>query len=236
MEIRKRFSGNIVILYITGEIDIDSAEIIEITGGFLKDGIKKILCNFANVSMVDYNGLSILTIAYKNAVNQKGILKFCNVPQHIRELFNAARLDMVFEIHADEETALMGFDLSSKLDKLALRRRFKRIDVGIPVKYRVGLSSNEKLLKGKILNISGEGLYLYAKTTYPASTQLYLEAWFGQENAPFTIMGTVIWLADKELQPHSYPGMGIKFENIDKKTQERIVDFIDKNLTTRSKV
>src|SRR4030042_6745328 len=112
MEIRKRFSGNTAVLYIAGNIDIDSAAIIEETGILLKEGICRILCNFANVNVVDYNGLSILAIAYKNAANQKGILKFCEVPMHIKELFRAARLDMVFEIYADGETALQRFGLS----------------------------------------------------------------------------------------------------------------------------
>lgn len=235
MEIRKRFSGSIAILYITGKIDINSAKIIETTGELLKQGIKKILCNFANVSMVDYNGLSLLAIAYKNAANQKGALKFCNVPRHIKELFGATRLDTVFEIYPGEEGALKTFDLSNKVDKLTLRRRFKRIDVGITIKYKLGLSSKAKLLKGKILNLSAEGLYLFTKITFPVSTQIYLEVYLGREKIPLTLMGTVVWLADKELQPHSCPGMGIKFEDVDKKTQKTIIDFIDKNLTMRSK-
>lgn len=235
MEIRKRFSDNIAIIYITGEIDINSAEIIEKTGELLKEGIKKILCNFTNVGMVDYHGLSLLAIAYKNAVNQRGILKFCNVPPHIKELFNAARLDMTFEIYADEKSALKAFDLSGKIDTLSLRRRFKRIDISIPVKYKIGLSASAKFLKGKILNLSGEGLYVYTKDTFPVSTQLYMEIRVRREKGPITLMGTVIWLADKELQPHSYPGMGITLAGLDKKAQEQIINFIDKNITTRSK-
>lgn len=235
MEIRKRFSGNIAVLYITGKIDIDSAQIIETTGELLKDGTKKILCNFTNVAMVDYHGLSLLAIAYKNAINQKGMLKFCNVPSHIRKLFKASRLDMTFEMYSDEESAINGFALSGKIDTLSLRRRFKRIDLSIPVKYKVGLSANAKLFKGKMLNLSGDGLYVYTKDTYPVSTRIYMEIKFKNEKSPFTLMGTVIWLADKELQPHSYPGMGIEFTNLGKRAQEQIINFIDKNITTRSK-
>ena len=49
-------------------------------------------------------------------------------------------------------------------------------------------------------------------------------------------MGRVIWLADKELQPHAYPGMGVEFVNLDKHTQTKIIDFIDKHLVLRSKI
>jgi anti-anti-sigma factor len=236
VEIRKRFSDDIAILYVAGKIDINSAAIIEKTGELLKEGIKKILLNFANVNMIDYHGLSLLAIAYKNAVNQKGILKFSNVPGHLKELFKATRLDRTFEVYPDEAGALKTFNLSNKVDTLRLRRRFKRIDVSIPVKYKVGLSAAAKLLRGKILNLGGEGLYVYTKDTFPVSTELYMEMRVKHRKEPITLMGTVIWLADKELQPHSYPGMGIKLTGLDKKTQGRIIDFIDKNLTMRSRV
>ena len=236
MEIRQRFEGNIAVLYITGKIDINSAQLIESTGQLLREGVKQILCNFTNVRMVDYNGLSLLAIAYKNAANQKGAIKFCCVPGHIKQLFEVARLEKTFEIYPDEESAIEGFGLSDKVDKLPLRRRFKRIDINIPIKYKVGLSASTKLLNGKILNLGGEGLYIFAKNTYPVSSEIYMEIKFGEGRwETFALMGTVIWLADKELQPHAYPGMGVTFSNLDAKTQNEIIDFINKNLTTRSK-
>ena len=219
MEIRKRFFKNIAVLYIAHNIDIDSAALIEETGRLLKEGVQKILCNFANVNIVDYNGLSILSIAYKNVVNQNGIMKFCAVPAHIKARFKSARLDTVFEMHADEESALKSFELSAKVDRLTLRRRFKRIDVNTPVKYKVGLSADSKLSRGKALNISGEGLFILSKHTHPASTQLYMEIGLDKTQKPLALMGSVIWLADRELQPHSYPGMGVEFINMGKRSQ-----------------
>lgn len=236
MEIRKRFFKNIAVLYVAHNIDIDSAALIEETGRLLKDGVQKILCNFENVNMIDYNGLSIVAIAYKNVINQNGIMKFCSVPIHIKTLFTSARLETVFEMHDDEENALKSFELSAKIDRLTLRRRFKRIDVSIPIKYKAGLSSDNKLSRGKALNISGDGLFIFSKRTYPASTQLYLEIGLGKTQKPSTLMGSVIWLADRELQPHSYPGMGVEFINMAKRSQKEIIEFIDKNITQRSKI
>ncbi|MBL7158803.1 MAG: PilZ domain-containing protein [Candidatus Omnitrophica bacterium] len=234
MEIRKRFSKNIAVLYLAGKIDINSAEFIEETGRLLREGIEKILCDFSNVEVVDYNGLSILSIAYKNIINRKGVLKFSNVPQHIRQLFKAARLDMVFELCGDEESAIKSFDLSSKVDRLSLRRRFERIDVNITLRYKIGVSGDAKLSRGKVLNLSGDGLFVHSKNIFPLSTELYMEIGFPRYEKPLTVTGSVIWIADKELQPHSYPGMGIEFRDIDKCKQTKIIDFIDKNLTRRS--
>jgi len=236
MEIRKRFSNRIAVLYITGKVDINAAGFIEETGRLPKEGINKILCNFSNVTMVDYNGLSILAIAYKNIVNQRGAIKFCNVPAHIKELFKAARLDEVFDMFPDEESAIKGFDLTTKVDKLPLRRRFKRVDISTPVRFKIGVSTSNKLAKGKILNLSGEGMFIHAKNTFPVATDLYVEVLLSGIKSPLIITGMVVWLADKELQPHSYPGMGIKFKNIDKKSQDSIISYIDKNLTRRSKI
>jgi len=235
MEIRKRFFKNIAVLYVSGNIDIDAAELIEETGRLVKEGITKVLCDFTNVNVMDYSGLSIMAIAYKNITNQDGVLKFCNIPQHIKELLKAARLDLVFDIYDDEEGALRSFDLTDKVDRLSLRRRFKRIDIGIPVKYKLGIATDSTFYRGKVLNISGEGLFIYSKKTYPASTPIYLEIELGTGHETIMLMGDVVWLADKSLQLHSYPGMGIKFSAIDPKAQEKVIDFIDKNLTRRSK-
>ena len=80
MKIRIRESKGVSILDISEKIDIHSAEIIEVTGGLLKYGKVNILCNFKGVVQIDYDGLSILVIAFKNVINRKGKMKFCNVP------------------------------------------------------------------------------------------------------------------------------------------------------------
>jgi len=46
--------------------------------------------------------------------------------------------------------------------------------------------------------------------------------------------GRVIYLADKEIQPHSFPGMGVAFTHLNTKKEKLIVDFIEKNVTHRA--
>jgi anti-anti-sigma factor len=233
MEIRKRFSESIAILYLAGNIDIDSAPIIEETSKLLNEGVNKILCNFVNVEMVDYNGLSALAIAYKNVTNQSGIIKFCCVSSHIKQLFRIVRLEEIFDVYDSEESAIKAFSLSDKVDKLLLRRRFKRIELSVPILFKPGLSSGDILSKGKMFNISGEGLFIHSKNTFPVSTDLYIEIRLKRSQKPLSVSGTVIWLADKQLQPHVYPGMGVKLTNMDSVTQESVIEFIDENLATK---
>ena len=106
MKIRIRMAGKVNVLDIEGKIDINSIQIIEIIGELLKYKKIDLLCNFTNVEHLDYNGLSILTIAYKNVINRNGKMKFCNVPVHILGLFKVAHLDSTFEIYNNEKTLL----------------------------------------------------------------------------------------------------------------------------------
>jgi hypothetical protein len=46
--------------------------------------------------------------------------------------------------------------------------------------------------------------------------------------------GRVVWLPDKDIQAHSYPGMGVAFIHPTSETERAIIDFIDKNITYRS--
>jgi len=46
--------------------------------------------------------------------------------------------------------------------------------------------------------------------------------------------GPVIWIVDKELQPHYTPGMGIQFHRLDADSEKRLFDFIDRNIIQRS--
>ena len=234
MEIRKRFSGDIAVLYVSGKIDIDAAELIEETGHLAREGVKRMLCDFSGVTMIDYNGLSILSIAYKNVANQNSALKFCSLPKHVKSLFKMTKLNETFGCFSDEEDGIKNFDTTGKVDTLHLRRRFKRIDVGIPLKYKIGISTDAKLLKGKALNVGGDGLFILSKDIFPIGQMLYIELPIAGHLKPYTVMGTVIWHADKELQPHSYPGMGVEFTGMDKKAQTEIMDFVDKNVTGRS--
>ena len=41
----------------------------------------------------------------------------------------------------------------------------------------------------------------------------------------------VVWIPDKQIQPHAYPGMGLKFTNTPTDIQQRLVEFIERNLS-----
>jgi len=236
MKIRIRESHKISIVDIQGRIDINASEVIETIGWLLKNRKKDILLNFDNVEFVDYSGISILAIAYKNVINHKGKMKFCNVAIHIEELFKLVRLDSIFKVYQNEDTALRTYHYESSIDKKQLRRRFKRLDVHIEVEFcskRDFEKPKNTWHTGKLLNISGDGLFLYTKKLLKVETEVVIKVDL-RDKKPFQARGIIIWLADRALQPHSYPGMGLHFKDITKRDQDRILIFINRHLTHRS--
>lgn len=234
MAIRIREVNNINILDLDGKIDINSSDIIETIGWLTNTGKANIILNMENVDLVDYSGLSVLAIAYKNVVNHKGQLKLLNVPLPVIELLKVVKLDTVFENYLDEETAVKSF-LREDVEKLKLRRKFARLDIHLSVKYRIADGQKKsKSYEGNVLNISAAGVYIYTPNTFPLNSHVELEFSLPNKPAALAATGRVSWLADKEIQPHSYPGMGVSFSHLTPGKEKSIIDFIDKNITHRA--
>lgn len=234
MPIKIREVSSITIMDIEGNIDINSSEIIETAGWLVSTNKLNIILNLEDVDLVDYNGLSILAIAYKNVVNHKGKLKFLHVPLPVIELFRIVRLDSVFETYMDEESAIKSF-YEEEVEKLRLRRKYKRLDIHLNVKYKiVGEQKKPKIFEGVVLNIGAAGIYVYSPYIIPLNTLVEMEFNLPNEPSAFTVDGRIVWLADKEIQPHSYPGMGIAFVHLTSEKEKTIIDFIDKNITHRT--
>lgn len=234
MATRFRESGNITILDIEGNVDINSSDIIEYVGYLLNSGKFNFIFNLANVNLVDYSGLSVLAIAYKNILNHQGKARFINVPAQVAELFKIVKLESVFETCADEESAIKSF-YGDSVELAHLRRRFKRLDINLKIKYwLVGAQKRPKVFGGEVINMSAAGLYIFSKYTFPVNSQLEIELIHRGETKFLSASTRVIWLADKELQPHFYPGMGVAFVHLSAENEKLIIDYIDKNITNRA--
>lgn len=233
MSTRIREAGAVSIVDIEGKIDINSSEIIEAVGWLVNSGKLNILLNLENVDMIDYSGLSILAIAYKNAINHKGKLKLLNVHLAVAELLKVAKLEAVFETYSDEKSAIDSFFNTGAMAHL--RRKFQRLDIHLKVSYKLlGSENNPKAFDGTVLNLSAAGIYIHTKYIFPLNSLLELSLGIPGETKKFTTDGRIIYLADKEIQPHVYPGMGVAFVHLDQKKEKIVIDFIDKNVTHRA--
>lgn len=237
MEIVSRQKDNIIILYLSGDINIDASNFIEAVGYYLENGIIDILCDFSSVNLIDYAGLSVLAIAYKNVANHHGRMKFVNVPVHIRNIFSAVCLDKIFEIHDDEEVALNGFKedrIIEEIKKKQLRRRFKRLPILIQVEFKLKASRDDKTEEGKVYNLSAIGAYILCKKIYALGDILTLKMKLMPRPGVLTLDARVIWIAHKEFMPQLYPGMGVEFHDLNSDLQAKIVQFVERNLTLES--
>lgn len=237
MEIKARIKGHIVILDLCGSIDVNSANLIEVIGQCIRDSHCDILCNYEEVTTIDYVGMSVIAIAYKEITNSSGRMKLVNVPVHLRNLFSMTGLDKEIEIYADEELALNSFKedkVIENIKKLQLRRRFKRLPIGIKIELRAKQSNNPVCVDVDIFNLSAIGAYVYGCSKFKLGDEVILKF-----KAPAKLQGMefeakVVWLCDKQIQPQFYPGMGVEFYNIQGVAQEKLLDYIEKNLSMLS--
>jgi len=235
LEIYSREKQGIIILDVRGNIDISSSEFIEVVGWHLSNHRLDILCDFQHVDLLDYAGLSVITIAYKNVVNHDARMKFFNIPPNVRSILHAVMLDRIFELYDTEEMALNAFKEDKQIDKIRhmqLRRRFKRVHFEIPVTYKSKFG-DQKEHKGKFFDISGEGAFIYGKKTFPLHDIIALEFELPHMGT-IKVDAKVVWLSDKDVQPQQYPGVGVEFYTVSVSTQKRIVNFIEKNADIRS--
>lgn len=237
MEIKARTKGGVIILDLSGRIDVDSANLVEAVGQALRDGYADILLNFEEVDFIDYLGVSAIALAYRETLNNHGRMKFSAISAHLRNIFSVTGLDRVIEIYATEELALNNFKedkVIENIQKLQLRRRFKRLPIDIKVELKNKYGRNPVCLKLDILNLSAIGAYIYGCDKFRLQDEVVLKFKLPPKPEELELEAKVVWLPDKQIQQHQYPGMGVEFYNISHDVQERILEFIERNLSRLS--
>mgnify|MGYP001563076484 CR=1 FL=1 len=237
MDIKARQKNGVVIMELSGRIDADCANLIEAVAQCLRDGYNDIICNLEDIDFIDYMGISVIVIAYKEVINAKGRIKFINVPTHIRNIFCIAGLDKVVEIYVDEDSALESFKgdrIIEDIKKMQLRRRFKRLPIDIKIELKAKDQKNPLCLNLDLINLSAVGAFIFGCNKFKLGDKIVLKLKLPPKQEELELDATVVWIPEKQVQPHSYPGIGIEFTNIPTHTQQRLVDFIERNCSTLS--
>jgi len=244
MRLKVRRIKDIAVVEPLGKININSSKVIEAIGSLLNSGIRKIVIDMENVDSVDYNGLSVLAITYKSALNQKARINLCAISPSIMELFRVSKLDEVFEIYTNLKGAVESLQKDKTEDTAQpvsqpLRRRFMRMELDTPIFYRIDSGhpwkKGEPLNSGRVANLSGAGVFIRTVNILPAGTAVQVEMNLAGDEKATELKGMVLWLADKALQPELYPGMGITFARLTTDTQGKIVEFVEKHTVKRSR-
>ncbi len=234
MEIKVRQNNNVVILDLSGRIDVNSANLVEIVGQLVRDGYSDILCNLEEVDFIDYMGTSVIVIAYKEIINNRGRMKFCNVPVHIRNIFCIAGLDRVIQMQASEEQALNSFKEDKAIEeikKMQLRRRFKRLPIDIKIELKSNDIRNPVCLNLDVLNLSAIGAFIFGCNKFKLGDVVILKMKLPPKRQELELEAKVVWIPDKQVQPHAYPGIGVEFVNLSAKIQEELVEFVERNIS-----
>jgi anti-sigma B factor antagonist len=72
-------------------------------------GRQKLLLNFGNVEYLSSAALGKLITLHKKVNAAGGKLILCNIDPQIREVFEITKLNKIFTIHKEEQTALQAF-------------------------------------------------------------------------------------------------------------------------------
>jgi len=237
MEISIRRKQGVAILDLCGRIDIDSAIFVETVGYLLRNGESDILCNLEDVDFIDYTGVSVIAVAYKEVMNNNGRMRFCSIPAHLKGIFFVSGLERSFEIFASEDAALNSFKedrIIEKIKKEPLRRRFKRLPIKIKIEYKLANSPQNIFFEGEIIDLSAVGAYIIGNKRFALNEILNIKMNLSPKPGRVSVLARVVWHSDKQIQPQYHPGMGVEFYNLSSYTQKKILEFIDRNLAFSS--
>lgn len=237
MDIKARQKGGIVILDLSGRIDVDSANLVEVVGQCVRDGYNDVLLNFEDIDFIDYMGVSVIVIAYKEVVNSHGRMKFVNIPSHLKGILSVAGLDRVIEIYMTEDLAVNSFKedkVIENIKKMQLRRRFKRLPIDIKIELRESQPNGPACHRVDILNLSAIGAFIFGCDKFKLGDEVTLKLRLPPKDEDIELEAKVVWLPDKQIQPHFHPGMGVEFVNMPGNLQQKLLDFIERNLSFMS--
>ena len=110
MEINRRENGEIVVLVISGEIDLYNAPEIKDTINQLTEEQKyNVIINLEKVSYIDSSGIGALISSLSSLKKYQGGLKIINVYASVRKVFELTKLTSFFEIFDSEDDAVASF-------------------------------------------------------------------------------------------------------------------------------
>lgn len=111
MEIKYRTEkGNVLVVDVEGDLDARvAADLKEGLNGKIDDGNSWLLINLTEVPYMDSAGLGVLVSGLKNTNRKSGDLRVYGLQPDVKNIFELTRLNKVFQIFDNEETALESF-------------------------------------------------------------------------------------------------------------------------------
>ncbi|PIQ86499.1 MAG: hypothetical protein COV73_04600, partial [Candidatus Omnitrophica bacterium CG11_big_fil_rev_8_21_14_0_20_43_6] len=164
-------------------------------------------------------------------------MKFVNIPVHLRDVFAVSGVDRVIEIYTSEDVALNSFKedkVIEEIKRMQLRRRFKRLPVDLKIELKSKQESSPECLKVEMLNLSAVGAFIFGCSNFKLGDEVILKLKLAPKPEVLELNARVVWIPDKGVQPHEYPGIGVEFSDLSTENQRKIIEFIERNLSSIS--
>ena len=95
------------VLPLEGEIDLHvSPRIAASLGAMLEDNPKQLVVDLSKVTYIDSSGLAVLIEGMQTVERYGGSFALAGLQENVRPIFEIARLDQVFRIFPDVDSAL----------------------------------------------------------------------------------------------------------------------------------
>lgn len=95
------------VLSLEGEIDLHvSPTIATSVKSMIREKPKQLVVDLSRVSYIDSSGLAVLIEAMQNVKSYGGKFSLAGLQEGVRPIFEIARLDQVFRIYPDADSAL----------------------------------------------------------------------------------------------------------------------------------
>jgi anti-sigma B factor antagonist len=102
--------SGLTVCHVDGEIDINSSpQIKKSFDKLISAKTPKLVINLSKVTYVDSSGLATLVEILKNMKSYGGRMRLACMSSKVKSLFEITKLEKLFEIMADEESAVSTF-------------------------------------------------------------------------------------------------------------------------------
>jgi anti-sigma B factor antagonist len=110
-QVTAREHDRIIVVDVVGRLTLTDSrtQLRDLVHVFTSNGYKKFLINLEGVDFVDSNGLGELTRCFCSVRQAGGDMKLVRVNARVQALLEMTRINNLFEIHAEEHTALEAF-------------------------------------------------------------------------------------------------------------------------------
>ncbi|KPK92644.1 anti-anti-sigma factor [bacterium SM23_31] len=115
MAIKEKIHGNVAVLEISGKLmgGNETRQITKKVESLLRDGVKNIVIDLANVNWMSSTGLGSIIESRRLITDKNGVLKLSAVTEKVKSLLMITQITNLFETYETADQAVASFHQSS---------------------------------------------------------------------------------------------------------------------------